>query len=407
MAKHIPKNMGDDYNGYSRRSSQDDDGEERQRPPPLGDDFYDPGFTQEEMNTPNPNYPQPPFISHNQPSSPIPYGDNSSIGNSEFFLHIDPKVKKDGTPDFKLSNCEGRKKALLIGINYIDTENELSGCINDVENIKDFIHTLYDFQEEDMIILTDNQDKDSKFYPTRENILAAMSWLVADPEPNDSFFFHFSGHGGRVKDIHGDEDDGFDETIYPIDFASFEGETGQIVDDTMHDLMVRPLCKGSRLTCIFDSCHSGTALDLPFVYSTKGVIKDQNLFKDAGKGLLSAGIRLATGDRTRAISSLIELGRGIFNAREIEEENRKKNFSEADVIMFSGCKDDQTSADASESGKATGAMSYAFTTTLRENPNQSYQALLNSVREILHDKYEQRPQLSASHPIDVNLKFVC
>lgn len=45
--------------------------------------------------------------------------------------------------------------------------------------------------------------------------------------------------------------------------------------------------------------------------------------------------------------------------------------------------------------------------TLRENPNQSYQALLNSVREILRDKYSQRPQLSASHPIDVNLQFVC
>lgn len=98
-------------------------------------------------------------------------------------------------------------------------------------------------------------------------------------------------------------------------------------------------------------------------------------------------------------------------------------------MFYIRCKDDQTSADASESGKATGAMSYAFTSkflyttpvyiflmlitffysiaTLRDNPNQSYQALLNSVREILEDKYEQRPQLSASHPIDVNLKFVC
>lgn len=45
--------------------------------------------------------------------------------------------------------------------------------------------------------------------------------------------------------------------------------------------------------------------------------------------------------------------------------------------------------------------------SLRKNPNLSYQALLNSIREILRDKYEQRPQLSASHPIDVNLQFVC
>jgi len=33
----------------------------------------------------------------------------------------------------------------------------------------------------------------------------------------------------------------------------------------MNDIMVRPLAPGSRLTAIFDSCHSGTALDLPYV----------------------------------------------------------------------------------------------------------------------------------------------
>ena len=150
------------------------------------------------------------------------------------------------------------------------------------------------------------------------------------------FFFHFSGHGGRVKDDNGDEDDGYDETIYPVDFEKFEGESGQIRDDKMHDLLIKPLCEGCRLTCIFDSCHSGTALDLPFVYSTKGVIKDSNLFKDAGKGLLSAGISYVSGDTQRAISSLLEMGKGIFNARDVEEENRQRNYSAADVIMFSG-----------------------------------------------------------------------
>ncbi|KAI8055559.1 peptidase C14, caspase domain-containing protein [Gilbertella persicaria] len=337
----------------------------------------------------------------------VPYGENTENEDSEFYLHIDPKVKKHGTPHFKLSNCQGRKKALLIGINYFGTDHELNGCINDVANIKDFISSLYGFQEEDMVILTDDQDPDSRFYPTRANILAAMTWLVSDAQPNDSFFFHYSGHGGRVKDLDGDEEDGYDETIYPVDFEQFEGTSGQIIDDLMHDIMVRPLCEGCRLTCIFDSCHSGTALDLPFVYSTKGVLKDQNLFKDAGRGLLSAGLKYVSGDHESAYASLVELGRELMNARDVEEELRQKNFSPADVVLFSGCKDDQTSADSKEAGKATGAMSYAFTSTLRENPNQSYQALLNSVRDILRDKYDQRPQLSASHPIDVDLQFVC
>lgn len=81
---------------------------------------------------------------------------------------------------------QGRKKALLIGINYFNTDNELNGCINDVANIKNFITSVYGFQEDDMVILTDDQPEDAKFYPTRANILSAMSWLVADAQPNDS-----------------------------------------------------------------------------------------------------------------------------------------------------------------------------------------------------------------------------
>lgn len=47
----------------------------------------------------------------------------------------------------------------------------------------------------------------------------------------NSFFFHYSGHGGRVHDVHSDEDDSFDETIYPLDFQEFDGDSGQLKDD--------------------------------------------------------------------------------------------------------------------------------------------------------------------------------
>jgi hypothetical protein len=57
------------------------------------------------------------------------------------------------------------------------------------------------------------------------------------------------------------------------------------------------------------------------------------------------------------------------------------------------------SADASIGGEATGAMSYAFISSLRKNPNQSYVQLLNSIRDELEGKYDQKPQLSCSHPL--------
>ncbi|RCH83321.1 Ca(2+)-dependent cysteine protease [Rhizopus azygosporus] len=379
------------------------------------DDSNDPTFTEQDYAHPNPNYPQPPESKHNPGPEPVPYGgmvshqdDNNDDDKEDgkFYLHVDPTVDQDELSDFELSNCQGKKRALLIGINYVGTKNELNGCINDVQNIKNFLTSLYGFQEEDMVILTDNQEN-PKFKPTRANILAAMQWLVHDAEPNDSFFFHYSGHGGRVEDAHADEDDGFDETIYPLDFEQFEGTSGQIRDDDMHNIMVRPLPKGCRLTAIFDSCHSGTVLDLPYVYSTRGEIKQTNLFKHAGMGLLSAGVLYAKGDKDGALSSIMSLGKQLLEARMISSEARKRNTTLADVIMFSGCKDDQTSADAQEAGRATGAMSYALTTTLRQNPNQSYHQLLNNLRQILRDKYSQRPQMSSSHPIDVNLEFTC
>ena len=47
-----------------------------------------------------------------------------------------------GKSQSKLSSNQGLKKALLIGINYIeDTSNKLEGCINDVKNIKKQTHT--------------------------------------------------------------------------------------------------------------------------------------------------------------------------------------------------------------------------------------------------------------------------
>ena len=44
-------------------------------------------------------------------------------------------------------------------------------------------------------------------------------------------------------------------------------------------------------------------------------------------------------------------------------------------------------------------MSYAFITAYKQNPQQSYVQLLNSIRDVLESKYSQKPQLSCSHPL--------
>lgn len=137
----------------------------------------------------------------------------------------------------------------------------------------------------------------------------------------------------------GDEDDGYDEVIYPVDFR----HVGHIVDDEMHDIMVKPLQPGVRLTAIFDSCHSGTALDLPYIYSTQGILKEPDLAKEAGQGLLNVISSYTHGDLSSVASNIIGFAKKAMSSEDAYNRSLATKTSPADVIMFSGSKDDQTS----------------------------------------------------------------
>lgn len=102
--------------------------------------------------------------------------------------------------------------------------------------------------------------------PTYDNIINAFRRLVAVTEAGDSCFFHYSGHGGRVADTDGDEDDGYDETLIPVDYQS----SGQIRDDVVYSELVGRMPEGSTLTCLMDCCHSGSVLDLPYTFKADG-----------------------------------------------------------------------------------------------------------------------------------------
>ena len=93
---------------------------------------------------------------------------------------------------FQYSSCTGKRKALLIGINYFGQKGELGGCINDVTNVSRFLNERYGYKWEDMVILTDDQ-QDPRKIPTKANMQKAMEWLVANAQPNDALFFHYSG----------------------------------------------------------------------------------------------------------------------------------------------------------------------------------------------------------------------
>jgi hypothetical protein len=153
----------------------------------------------------------------------------------------------------------------LVGINYPNSLAPLRGCINDVKEIRNFVCRQYGFSEQAMVVLTDDA-RTREGQATRANIIEALRWLVSDARSGDSLLFHFSGHGSQKRDTDGDEDDGMDETICPQDYE----RAGMIADDELFGLIVAPLPAGCRVTAIFDCCHSGSALDLPFMYDWHG-----------------------------------------------------------------------------------------------------------------------------------------
>ncbi|KAJ7312255.1 caspase domain-containing protein [Mycena albidolilacea] len=265
------------------------------------------------------------------------------------------------SPHFMYSKCTGRRRALCIGINYHGQSHELRGCINDAKHVFSFLVRHAHYKAEDIVVLTDDAPH-PRGLPTRKNMLDAMRWLVSGARPHDALFFHYSGHGGQTRDLDEDEVDGWDEVIYPMDYK----RAGHIVDDDLHNIMVKPLPAGCRLTAVFDSCHSGTVLDLPYIYDHHGRLKGTHVSARA----------------------------------------RARKASAADVISLSGCKDGETSADTFAGGVAVGAASHAFIKAIEAHPQQSYREFLHNVRVLLHPKYSQKPQLGSSHPIATSLKFI-
>jgi hypothetical protein len=118
----------------------------------------------------------------------------------------------------------GRKRALLIGINYSGQRGQLRGCCNDVKEIYHLLTRIYGWTASDIRILTDEPNqlpnqltssRSSESIPNRRNILDGLNWLSQDVLPGDALFFHFSGHGSQQPDPNGIESDGMNETILP------------------------------------------------------------------------------------------------------------------------------------------------------------------------------------------------
>lgn len=245
------------------------------------------------------------------------------------------------------------KRALLIGINYDNEASlKLNGCVNDVFAMSNMLIDVYGYSKSNITIMYDAASP--TLIPNRANILRELNTIIANSASSSEIWIHYSGHGTYVRDTNGDELDGRDEAIVPSDVY----KNGIITDDQLLAIFSQSKC----LTYLmFDCCHSGSVCDLQWRFEYVPARRNYIRYNES-----------------------------------------KRVLSNQNIVMISGCRDNQTSADAYniEAKMAMGAMTNALIDSIRAN---NYNATLLKIYAdmcgwLARKGHSQFPCLSSSNP---------
>ena len=186
---------------------------------------------------------------------------------------------------------------------------------------------------------------------TRANVLSEIRGAAKSLKSGDLFFLTYSGHGGQVPDVSGDEPDKQDETWCLYD--------GQLIDDELYYELSR-FGQGVRILVLSDSCHSGSVTRAPRIgppptdspnlrpkvmpapvamrtYREHRAFYDKlqrDVAKAAGRSVVDPDAALAQVAASGRLSAIV------------------RKFKPA-VVLISGCQDNQTSMDGDQNGAFT------------------------------------------------------
>ena len=154
-----------------------------------------------------------------------------------------------------------RKRAFLVGISHYDTA--LTGYQwNDINGVED-INLLSPILTKQGFVLTTLLDSQA----TYDNITSQLNQFIRKTKKGDIVYLHFSTHGQPVEDLNGDEEDGWDEAIVPIDAYKmyrkgiYEGKR-HLLDDQLNGYVKQlrgRVGKTGFLYVVIDACHAGTS----------------------------------------------------------------------------------------------------------------------------------------------------
>jgi len=154
-----------------------------------------------------------------------------------------------------------RKRAFMVGISHYDTA--LTGYQwNNINGVED-VNLLSPILKKQGFTLTTLLDEQA----TYDNITNQLSRFAEKTKKGDIVYLHFSAHGQPVEDMNGDEEDGWDEAIVPIDAYKlykkgvYEGKK-HLLDDQLNKYVQKireKIGPTGFLYVVIDACHAGTS----------------------------------------------------------------------------------------------------------------------------------------------------
>lgn len=230
--------------------------------------------------------------------------------------------------------------SIHIGLNHVDTSaypdyriEPLVACVNDARSMQEIARSL---QYDVTTLLCDEE-------ATADRVIGEIGQAAYNLDPGGILLVTYSGHGGQIPDVDGDEPDGLDETWVLYD--------RELIDDELYNLW-HQFGRDTRIVVLSDSCHSG---------SVTRRLEYAGLVRSTG---LARHYRAPGGPRFKSIpqqAAMADFARNKarYTALQYAAGSRKRAAGiEACVLLISGCQDNQLSNDGDANG--------LFTSTLLE-----------------------------------------
>ena len=277
------------------------------------------------------------------------------------------------------------RRAICVGINKFAQYPQfaLNGCVNDAKDMAALCKDLLGFKATQIKTLTDAQ-------ATKAAIMAQLQQAVADAKAGKLSYilFSLSSHGTQMADTTGDEPDGMDEAFVPYDIAQQgnQWDPARIISDDEFNSLFSQLPGNVLLEVYLDTCHSGSGLrGAEFSLNAprpRFIAPPDGELQGAVKQHVVRGFTLAPKPAQAA------KGKKAAAEKAVAGEHH---------ILWTGCKANQTSADAYFNGRYNGAFTYHFVKVMRETQNKlSRKEVVARVRAALKGKFSQVPQLEGN-----------